>query len=95
MSGVRPEDSGLASGMVNTSFMMGGSLGLAVLAGVAASRTEASAASGTAHVLARNEGYRAAFLAGVVFAGLAAPGAGALLRTGGELSGPPSGASMP
>src|SRR4029077_20026239 len=32
MSDVRPEESGLASGIVNTSFMMGGALGLAVLA---------------------------------------------------------------
>ena len=39
MSEVKPEESGLASGIVNTSFMMGGALGLAVLASVAASRT--------------------------------------------------------
>ena len=39
MSDVKPEESGLASGVVNTSFMMGGALGLAVLASVAAART--------------------------------------------------------
>ena len=39
MSDVEPEESGLASGIVNTSFMMGGALGLAVLASIAASRT--------------------------------------------------------
>ena len=39
MSDVEPEQSGLASGVINTSFMMGGALGLAVLASVAASRT--------------------------------------------------------
>ena len=39
MSDVAPEESGLASGIVNTSFMMGGALGLAMLASVAASRT--------------------------------------------------------
>ena len=39
MSDVEPQDAGLASGITNTAFMMGGALGLAVLASVAASRT--------------------------------------------------------
>src|SRR5205085_9140801 len=39
MSDVKPEESGAASGIVNTAFMMGGALGLAVLASIAASRT--------------------------------------------------------
>ena len=40
MSDVAPEESGLASGVVNTAFMMGGALGLAILASLAASRVE-------------------------------------------------------
>src|SRR6184192_1558011 len=39
MSDVAPEESGLASGLVNTAFMMGGALGLAVLASLAAHRS--------------------------------------------------------
>ncbi len=42
MSGVAQTEAGLASGVVNTAFMMGGAVGLAVLASLAASRTESS-----------------------------------------------------
>ena len=46
MSDVEPQEAGLASGVVNTSFMMGGALGLAVLASLAASRTDSLVAAG-------------------------------------------------
>ena len=46
MSEVKPQDSGLASGIVNTAFMMGGALGLAVLASLAAARTGQLTAEG-------------------------------------------------
>ncbi|AOB33189.1 disulfide bond formation protein DsbA [Bordetella sp. H567] len=72
MSDVQPSESGLASGIVNTSFMMGGSLGLAVLASLAAARAGASAAAGAAPAIALNDGYRLAFLCGAAFALLAA-----------------------
>jgi MFS family permease len=72
MSDVKPHESGLASGIVNTSFMMGGALGLAVLASLAASRTTHLAATGANALTALNGGYHAAFVAGAAFAALAA-----------------------
>ena len=80
MSDVEPSESGLASGIVNTAFMMGGALGLAVLASIAASRTDSLVANGDASRVALNGGYHAAFLVGAVFAAIAAGIAAALLR---------------
>ncbi len=72
MNDVPSEDSGLASGMVNTSFMMGGALGLAVLASLAAAQTSKATALGADLAEALNSGYRFAFAAGAGFAILAA-----------------------
>ena len=49
-----------ASGIVNTSFMMGGALGLAVLASLAAARTDQQLVGGVEHLVALNSGYHAA-----------------------------------
>ncbi|WP_175922355.1 DHA2 family efflux MFS transporter permease subunit [Burkholderia latens] len=71
MSDVDPADSGLASGIVNTAFMMGGALGLAVLASLAAARTDALAAAHATPLDALNGGYHAAFAVGAAFAAAA------------------------
>jgi EmrB/QacA subfamily drug resistance transporter len=68
MTDVEPERSGLASGLVNTSFMMGGALGLAVLASIAAARTGSAIAAGVPQIAALNDGYHAAFAIGAAFA---------------------------
>ena len=72
MSDVAPQESGLASGVVNTSFMMGGGLGLAVLASVASSRTNGLLAGGETRLAALLGGYHVAFLIGAAFAATAA-----------------------
>jgi EmrB/QacA subfamily drug resistance transporter len=77
MGDVQPEDAGVASGVVNTSFMMGGALGLAVLASVAT-----SVSGGDTSPAALVEGYQAAFVIGTVFAVAAAVVAGVFLRGG-------------
>ncbi len=79
MSDVEPSEAGLASGVVNTAFMMGGALGLAVLASLAAWRTGNLGGPGV--VSALNGGYHLAFLVGAAFAVVATVVAASLLRT--------------
>jgi EmrB/QacA subfamily drug resistance transporter len=81
MSDVDPTESGLASGVVNTAFMMGGALGLAVLVSLASSRTDSLRASAHGPLASLNGGYHAAFLVGALFAASAAIIGGTLLRT--------------
>lgn len=74
MGDVPQDESGLASGLVNTAFMMGGSVGLAILASIAAFETARLLEDGAGAVIALNGGYHAAFIVG----GIAALGAALL-----------------
>jgi EmrB/QacA subfamily drug resistance transporter len=80
MGDVEPHEAGLASGVVNTSFMMGGALGLAVLVALSDWRHADLAAGGTAPLEALNGGYQLAFAAGAVMAAGAAIVGGTMLR---------------
>jgi EmrB/QacA subfamily drug resistance transporter len=80
MGDVEPHEAGLASGVVNTSFMMGGALGLAVLVAVSDTRTASLTAGGSGPVEALHGGLQVAFAVGAVFAGLAALVGGVFLR---------------
>jgi EmrB/QacA subfamily drug resistance transporter len=82
MGDVDPAESGLASGVVNTAFMMGGAVGLAALASVAASRTNTLVDAGHGQIAALAGGYHLAFLLGAIFAASAAIIGALLLRTG-------------
>jgi EmrB/QacA subfamily drug resistance transporter len=64
VQGVPPAQSGLASGLINTSRLTGGALGLAALTTLATSRQNSEIASGTAHLPALTDGYQLAFAVG-------------------------------
>ena len=71
MSGATPEDAGLASGLVNTSMQVGGSIGLAVLATLSTERTNSLIGDGEGPAQALTSGYHVAYLVGAVLAAIA------------------------
>jgi len=81
LNDVEEKDSGLASGLLNTSFMMGGALGLAVLASLAATHTSSLIADGLAQREALHAGYRLAFAVAAIGAVIAAATGGLLLQS--------------
>ena len=80
MSGATPSDSGLASGLVNTSMQLGGAIGLAVLAALASGRTDGLLADGEPAAAALNSGYHLAYLIGAALVVAAIVVAATLLR---------------
>jgi len=80
MSGTAPEDSGLASGLVNTTAQVGGAIGLAVLSTLAAERTDGLKARGHEALSALNSGYHLAYLIAAALTVAAALIAATVLR---------------
>src|SRR5258708_2459295 len=80
MSSATPQDAGLASGLVNTTAQIGGALGLAVLATVSASRSNALIAQHRPAAAALTDGYHLAFWIAFGLVVAAAGVAAAVLR---------------
>jgi hypothetical protein len=87
MSGVDMQDSGLASGLVNTTVQVAGAVGLAVLATLATERTDSLRAAGENANAALNGGYHLAFLIGAMLIGVAIVAAATILRPAAQAHG--------
>lgn len=70
MSGAKPEEAGVASGLVNTTYQVGSAIGLAIAVAVAISTTNDLSASGVAEQEALNTGFQTAFRAAAFISGL-------------------------
>jgi EmrB/QacA subfamily drug resistance transporter len=68
VSGVEPQEAGLASGLINTSQQVGGALGLAILVAVANGRTDGLTTGPRPDAVALTEGFQSAFLVGSAMA---------------------------
>ena len=72
MSGAKPEETGLASGLVNTSYQAGSALGLAIIVAIAAAKTNALKTAGATDAIALNGGFQTAFFSAAIVCIIAA-----------------------
>jgi EmrB/QacA subfamily drug resistance transporter len=68
VTGTKPQEAGLASGLINTAQQVGGALGLAILSAIATSRTNSFGGGARPSATALTEGFQTAFLVGAGFA---------------------------
>jgi EmrB/QacA subfamily drug resistance transporter len=68
LAGTKPNEAGLASGLINTSQQIGGAVGIAILSTIAVSTTDDAVAQGTAVPQALTDGFVAAFWTGTAIA---------------------------
>jgi EmrB/QacA subfamily drug resistance transporter len=68
LAGTKPQEAGLASGLVNTTQQIGGAVGIAILSTIAVSTTDDAVADGTAVPTALTDGFVNAFWAGAAIA---------------------------
>jgi EmrB/QacA subfamily drug resistance transporter len=80
VQGVPRNEAGLASGLLNTSRLLGGALGLAVLSTIAASQTHSRLAAGADPLRALTDGYSRALVVGALVCAAGAVAAALLLR---------------
>ncbi|SFN41071.1 drug resistance transporter, EmrB/QacA subfamily [Chryseobacterium oleae] len=71
MSGAKPGETGLASGLVNTSYQVGSALGLAIAVAISAAKTNAIKIAGATDSTALNEGFQTAFLSAAIVSAIA------------------------
>jgi EmrB/QacA subfamily drug resistance transporter len=95
MSGATRTDSGLASGLINSTVQVGGAIGLAVLATLATERTEGLLADGEATASALNSGYHLAYLIGAILVGVGIAVALLVLRPSDKVAEPQGAEAAP
>ena len=72
MSGAKPEETGLASGLANTTYQVGSAIGLAIVVVLAVSTTNQEIANGVTSTVAVNIGFQTAFKVAAIISGISA-----------------------